>query len=44
VTSVGHRRKLFDAITSLGMAVPAAVVAAPTPRLDGHKSTPNVGS
>jgi len=31
VTSVGHRRKLLDAITSLGMAVPAAVVAAPTP-------------
>ena len=43
VTSVGHRHKLLDAITSLGMAVPAAVVAAPTPG-GGHKSTPNVGS
>jgi class 3 adenylate cyclase len=31
VTSVGHRRKLLDAITSLGMAVPAAVVMAPAP-------------
>src|ERR1700731_1656358 len=31
VTSVGHRRKLLDAIASLGMAVPAAVVTAPTP-------------
>src|SRR2546421_12152431 len=29
VTSVGHRRKLLDAIASLGMAVPIAVVAAP---------------
>src|ERR1700731_4708527 len=29
VTSVGHRRKLLDAIASLGMAVPAAVVTAP---------------
>jgi class 3 adenylate cyclase/DNA polymerase III delta prime subunit len=29
VTSVGHRRKLLDAIASLGMAVPTAVVAAP---------------
>src|ERR1700726_514334 len=31
VTSVGHRRKLLDAIASLGIAVPATVVAAPTP-------------
>ena len=29
VTSVGHRRKLLDAIASLGMTVPTAVVAAP---------------
>ena len=31
VTSVGHRRKLLDAIASLGMAVPAAMVMAPAP-------------
>jgi class 3 adenylate cyclase len=31
VTSVGHRRKLLDAIANLGMAVPAAVVTAPAP-------------
>jgi class 3 adenylate cyclase/tetratricopeptide (TPR) repeat protein len=31
VTSVGHRRKLLDAIASLGIAVPAAVVTAPAP-------------
>jgi class 3 adenylate cyclase len=31
VTSVGHRRQLLDAIASLGMAVPAAVVTAPAP-------------
>jgi class 3 adenylate cyclase len=31
VTSVGHRRKLLDAIASLGMAVPAAVVTAQAP-------------
>jgi class 3 adenylate cyclase/predicted ATPase len=31
VTSVGHRRTLLDAIASLGMAVPAAVVTAPAP-------------
>jgi class 3 adenylate cyclase/predicted ATPase len=31
VTSVGHRRKLLDAIASLGMEVPAAVVTAPAP-------------
>jgi class 3 adenylate cyclase len=31
VTSVGHRRKLLDAITSLGMAVPTALVAALAP-------------
>jgi class 3 adenylate cyclase len=31
VTSVGHRRKLLDAIASLGMAIPAAVVTAPAP-------------
>jgi class 3 adenylate cyclase/predicted ATPase len=31
VTSVGHRRKLLDAIAGLGMAVPAAVVTAPAP-------------
>ena len=30
MTSVGHRRKLLDAI-GLGMAVPAAVVTAPAP-------------
>src|SRR5438309_3585099 len=29
VTSVGHRRKLLDAIAGLGMAVPTPVVAAP---------------
>src|SRR6266446_1096800 len=29
VTSVGHRRKLLEAIASLGVAVPAAVVTAP---------------
>jgi class 3 adenylate cyclase/predicted ATPase len=31
VTSVGHRRKLLDAIASLGMDVPAAVVTVPAP-------------
>jgi hypothetical protein len=31
VTSVGHRRKLLEAIAALGMAVPTAVVAAPAP-------------
>jgi len=31
VTSVGHRRKLLDAIAGLGTAVPTAVVTAPTP-------------
>jgi predicted ATPase/class 3 adenylate cyclase len=31
VTSVGHRRKLLDAIASLGMAVPTAVVTPPAP-------------
>jgi hypothetical protein len=31
VTSVGHRRKLLDAIASLGMAVPTALVAALAP-------------
>ena len=31
VTSVGHRRKLLDAIAGLGMAVPTAAVAAPAP-------------
>ena len=31
VTSVGHRRKLLDAIASLGMAIPAAVETAPAP-------------
>src|SRR5246127_1384461 len=31
VSSVGHRRKLLDAIGSLGMAVPAAAVTAPAP-------------
>src|SRR5947209_12032826 len=29
VTSVGHRRKLLDAIASFGMAVPVAVMTAP---------------
>jgi len=31
VTSVGHRRKLLEAIAGLGTAVQAAVVTAPTP-------------
>src|SRR5437016_10880487 len=31
VTSVGHRRKLLDAIAGLAMAVPTAVAAAPAP-------------
>jgi class 3 adenylate cyclase len=31
VTSVGHRRKLLDAIASLGMAGPTAEVAVPAP-------------
>src|SRR3984893_18068199 len=31
VISVGHRRKLLEAIASLGMAVPATVVTAPAP-------------
>ena len=31
VTSVGHRRKLLDAIADLGMPVPTAVVGAPAP-------------
>src|SRR4051812_5010487 len=31
VISVGHRRKLLDAIASLGTAVPTAVVTAPAP-------------
>jgi hypothetical protein len=31
VTSVGHRRRLLDAIAGLGIAVPTAVVAAPAP-------------
>ena len=31
VTSVGHRRKLLDAIAGLGMAVPTAEVPVPTP-------------
>src|SRR4051812_21186353 len=31
VTSVGHRRKLLDAIAGLGMAVPAAVMTGPAP-------------
>ena len=31
VTSVGHRRKLLDAIAALGPAVPTAVVAARAP-------------
>jgi class 3 adenylate cyclase len=31
VTSVGHRRKLLDAIASLGMTVPAAVATVPAP-------------
>jgi hypothetical protein len=32
VISVGHRRKLLDAIASLGMAVPTAAVAGPALR------------
>jgi hypothetical protein len=43
VTSVGHRRKLLDAIASLGMAVPAAVMTAPAPGTR-RQSTPNAGS
>jgi class 3 adenylate cyclase/tetratricopeptide (TPR) repeat protein len=31
VTSVGHRRKLLDAIARLGMGVPTAVATAPAP-------------
>jgi hypothetical protein len=31
VTPVGHRRKLLDAITSLGMPVPTAVMASRSP-------------
>src|SRR5258705_11308360 len=31
VTSVGHRRKLLEAIAGLGTAVPTAVGPAPTP-------------
>src|SRR5882762_635021 len=31
VTSVGHRRKLLDAIAGLGMAVPTAEVTVPAP-------------
>src|SRR4029453_1794036 len=31
VTSVGHRRRLLDAIAGLGMAVPTAVAAGPAP-------------
>src|SRR5271155_282618 len=31
VTSVGHRRKLLDALAGLGMTVSTAVVAAPAP-------------
>jgi hypothetical protein len=41
VTSVGHRRKLLDAIVSLGTAVPTAV-AAPAP--GARQSTPSGGS
>jgi class 3 adenylate cyclase len=36
VTSVGHRRKLLDAIANLGMAVSAAVVTAPAPGARAH--------
>ena len=43
VTSVGHRRKLLDAIAGLGMAVPTAAVAAP-PLVHRHKSTPNAAA
>ena len=35
VTSVGHRRKLLDAIASLGMAVPTAVMARARPWCTG---------
>src|SRR5438270_6823007 len=31
VTSVGHRRRLLEAITGLGMAAPAAAAATPAP-------------
>ena len=43
VTSVGHRRKLLDAIAGLRMAVPTAVVGA-RPLVHRHNSTPNAGS
>src|SRR5499427_8615207 len=36
VTSVGHRRKLLEAIAGLGTAVPTAVVTAPTPGAPAH--------
>src|SRR6202047_1837368 len=36
VISVGHRRKLLEAIASLDMAVPAAVVTAPAPGAPGQ--------
>ena len=43
VGSVGHRRKLLDAIAGLGAAVQTAVVTAPT-LVHRHKSTRNAGS
>ena len=36
VTSVGHRRKLLDAIAGLRMEVPTAVVTAPAPGTSGQ--------
>jgi hypothetical protein len=36
VSSLGHRRKPLDAIASLDMAVPAAVVTAPAPGAPGQ--------
>ena len=37
VISVGHRRKLLDAIASLGTAVPTAVATAPAPGATGTR-------
>jgi SAM domain (Sterile alpha motif) len=43
MTSVGHRRKLLDAIAGLGMTVPTPQWRRP-PLVDRHKSMPNAGS
>jgi len=44
VTSVGHRRKLLDAIAGLGIAVSTVVAGGAGRWLHRHKSTPNAGS